>query len=282
MAGSGILRGLNVIAFGAVALGGIGFCLGESMYTVDGGERALIFDKFDNGTKNYVVEPGTHFLIPWVQKPIIYDVRITPFNIRSETGSKDMQKVNIALRILYRPDIKRLPQIYQRLGVDDYSTKVLQSVGNEVLKAVVAQYDATELITNRESISLDMRHRLVTRAETFGLELEDVSITHLDFSPEYVRAIEGKQVAQQLAEKAKWIVVKSEQEKQATLIYANAEATAAELIGKAMVQGPGFVILRKIEAARQIAEELSRSRNVIYLPSGGNGSNILLNIDTAS
>ena len=55
---------------------------------VEGGERALIFDKTRNGTRDFVVGPGTHFLIPFLQYPIKYDVRTTPFNIKAETGSK--------------------------------------------------------------------------------------------------------------------------------------------------------------------------------------------------
>jgi len=264
---------LNKVAIGAVSVGAVGYALNESMYTVDGGERAIIFDRLRNGTRDFIVKPGTHFLIPFLQFPIIYDTRTTPFNIKTETGSKDLQRVNITLRVLYRPDKKKLPYIYQRLGVD-YSANVFNSVGNEVLKAVVAQYDATELISRRETISNQIRQRLVKRAGTFGLKLEDVSITHLTFSPEYVRAIEHKQVAQQLAEQAKFVVAKNEQEKLAKIIVAEGEAEAAALISKAM-SGPGYIALRRIEASRDIAEELSRSRNIVYLPSG---TNVLMNL----
>ncbi|KAE9412246.1 hypothetical protein Angca_007931, partial [Angiostrongylus cantonensis] len=211
---------LNKVAIGAIGIGAVGYALSESMYTVDGGERAIIFDRLRNGTRDFIVKPGTHFLIPFLQYPIIYDTRITPFNIKTETGSKDLQRVNITLR---------LPYIYQRLGVD-YSANVFNSVGNEVLKAVVAQYDATELISRRETISNQIRQRLVKRAGTFGLKLDDVSITHLTFSTEYVRAIEHKQVAQQLAEQAKFVVAKNEQEKLAKIIVAEGEAEAAALI----------------------------------------------------
>lgn len=59
--------------------------------------------------------------------------------------------VSLTLRVLHRPDVKALPKIYQNLG-QDYDERVLPSIGNEVLKAIVAQFDAAELITQREQV----------------------------------------------------------------------------------------------------------------------------------
>ena len=62
--------------------------------------------------------------------------------------------VSLTLRVLHRPDTARLPVIYQSLGLD-YDDRVLPSIGNEVLKAIVAQFDAGELITQRETVRFE-------------------------------------------------------------------------------------------------------------------------------
>lgn len=84
----------------------------SSIYDVKGGTRGVIFDRL-TGVKEDVVNEGTHFLIPWLQKAIIYDVRTKPRNISTTTGSKDLQMVSLTLRVLHRPEVKMLPKIYQ-------------------------------------------------------------------------------------------------------------------------------------------------------------------------
>jgi hypothetical protein len=86
--------------------------LQSSLYDVKGGTRAVIFDRV-SGVKEDVVNEGTHFLIPWLQRAIVYDVRTRPRNISTTTGSKDLQMVTLTLRVLHRPEVKQLPKIYQ-------------------------------------------------------------------------------------------------------------------------------------------------------------------------
>lgn len=79
---------------------------------VDGGERAVIFDRF-SGVLPDVVGEGTHFRLPWVQTPHIMDVRTRPRTISSVTGTKDLQMVNMSLRLLSKPAEDKLPTIFK-------------------------------------------------------------------------------------------------------------------------------------------------------------------------
>lgn len=83
-----------------------------SIYDVKGGTRAVIFDRL-RGVSDQVVNEGTHFLVPWLQKAITFDVRTKPRNISTTTGSKDLQMVSLTLRVLHRPEVGQLPKIYQ-------------------------------------------------------------------------------------------------------------------------------------------------------------------------
>jgi prohibitin 1 len=264
---------LNRMTYAGGALLGLAFGASFFTFVVDGGEKAIMFDAITGrGVGEKVLGEGIHFRIPKLYEPIKYSIRMNPHVIETKTPAKDLQIINISVRILERPDEEFLTKLYLAQK-KNYAERVLPNITHETIKAVVARYNPDQLITLREKVSLEIKQGLVSKAKEFNIILDDVAIIHLEFSKEYRDAIEAKLVSQQMAERAKFIVMKSEEEKKITIIRAEAESDSARIFNESIEKwGRAFLELKRLEAAREIVDNLSRSNNVIYMPGGGSGS----------
>ncbi|CAL5417819.1 unnamed protein product [Camellia sinensis] len=123
-------------------------------------------------------------------KAFLFDIRTRPHTFSSIFGTKDLQMVNLTLRVLSRPEVSQfspnLPNPRPRIRRES------PSIGNEALKAVVAQFNVDQLFTERPSVSALVRESLVRRAKDFNIVLDDVAITHLSYGAEISKAVEQK------------------------------------------------------------------------------------------
>jgi prohibitin 2 len=241
------------------------------LFNVEGGHRAVMFSRL-SGIQDRVVGEGTHLMVPWLHRPEIFSIRVKARPIVSLTGTKDLQMVNLTLRILSRPVESKLPTIYRTLG-KDYDDRVIPSIANEVMKATIAQYTASQLLSMREKISGLIKAGLTERARQFNIALDDVLITNIAFGKEFTNAIEAKQVASQEVERAKFVVEKALQDKLQIIARAEGEALSAKMISDVIRENPAYLDLKKIEFAREIAAVLAKSNNRIMLSS----DNLLVN-----
>eukprot|EP00817_Percolomonadidae_sp_ATCC50343_P000728 CAMPEP_0117431284 /NCGR_PEP_ID=MMETSP0758-20121206/10822_1 /TAXON_ID=63605 /ORGANISM="Percolomonas cosmopolitus, Strain AE-1 (ATCC 50343)" /LENGTH=300 /DNA_ID=CAMNT_0005220147 /DNA_START=12 /DNA_END=910 /DNA_ORIENTATION=- len=239
-----------------------GFLIFKSVYKVDAGYRAVKFNRW-SGIQDRVYDEGYQFQIPFFEWFVPYEIRVQYKDFKSITGSKDLQKVDLAIRILYAPDAMRLPKLYRELGTN-YDQVLFESLAHETMKSVIAQYNSEQLLTNREGVTQQIYRELKEATARFDVNVRDVSILNLRFGKEYEAAIERKQVAKQDAEAARYMVLTANQQRDAIIVRAEGEAESIEKVGRSM-KGHGYLDIKRIDTAREVAEILSQANNQIYL-----------------
>lgn len=191
---------------------------------VNAGERGVLMQF---GKVQRVLGEGIHFIIPIINTVQKLSVRVQKQEISAEASSKDLQDVftDVALNWHIIPEEANV--IYQQIGDE---TQVVERIINpaveEVLKAVMAQYTAEEIITKRGEVKAGVDDLLTTRLGTYHIEVDDISLVHVHFSKRFSEAVEAKQIAEQDAKRAGFITLKTLQQAEAQVNLAKGEAEA--------------------------------------------------------
>ena len=196
-----------------------------------------------------VLQEGFHFKTPFVQEIVQIDNRIVKLEVATDAFSKDLQTVSTVLAVNYRIAKDMSYSIYKEVGSNFESVLVMPAV-NEVLKAVVAKYTASDLVASRSEVSVMLDEELNGKLNARGIFIEDLNIIDWDFSAEYIAAVEAKQVAEQ-----NLIKTKTEQEEQ--IVIAEADSDTAIIAAKAEAERIRIEAEATAEANRTIAESLN-------------------------
>ena len=154
------------------------------------------------GTVNRVVQPGLSFKIPIIELVDTMEIRTQKEQKEATAASKDLQEVKSVIALNYHLKGEKAAEVYQNVG-KNYKEKVVDPAVQEAFKATTAQFTAEELITKRESVKEIVLKELKSRLAKYNIVVDDLNIVDFDFSADFNRAIEQKQVAQQNLEKAK-------------------------------------------------------------------------------
>ena len=200
---------------------------------VNAGERGVLM-KFGQ-IQEQILGEGIHLIIPIVNTVKKLSIRIQKQEISTEAASKDLQNVliDVALNWHFLPD--KVNRIFQQIGDEN---QVIESIINpaieEVLKAVIAQYTAEEVITKRGDVKRELDQDLTVRLGTYNIEVNDISLVHIRFSDKFRAAVESKQIAAQEAKRAEFIALKAVKEAEVKVNLAKGEAEVQSLLRESL------------------------------------------------
>jgi prohibitin 1 len=195
---------------------------------VGAGERGVImrFGKVDNA----ILDEGIHPIFPIVTSVKTLSVRVQKTDLKADAASKDLQQISTDLAINWNIDPAKVNQVFQQVGDEEQIVNsILSPAISEVLKAATSKKTAEEIITQRTQLKAEIDNSLKNRLAPYGIIIRDVSLVNFGFSPEFSKAIEAKQIAEQEAKQAEFTVKKATQDAQAQINRAKGQAEAQRL-----------------------------------------------------
>ncbi len=238
---------LNAAAWTARVVGALmvlGGILAASIVIVPAGNKAVLL-RF--GAAIGSLDEGIHLITPGVDSTLLMEIRTRKEESKATAASRDLQTVTTSLALNFHVDPVKVAKIYRNVGTE-YTSRIIDPAVQESVKTVTAKYTAEELIKNRSQVKAEVEQDITSRLKAYDILVEPsgLSITNFDFSPEFNKAIEQKQVAQQEAEKQKYVLQQAELQKQTEVTKAEGTAQAAKLNAESLrAQGSSLVIARE-------------------------------------
>lgn len=193
------------------------------------------------------LQPGLHFKIPFAETVEQISVREQNMTEKESAASNDLQDVSTQVALNYNLMPSKVDDIYQNIGgIQTVQQRILSPIIAGAVKTITAEFNADQLIAHRNLIRQKIETLIKQALVGKGIAVDAVNITNFNFSPEYNKAIERKQVAQQRALQANYELqrTKIDAKKQVVLAKAKAQAEIAMAQGRAKA----IVISAKAEA----------------------------------
>ena len=195
---------------------------------IKAGDRGVIM-RFGK-VQDAILDEGLHPIIPVVNTVESLSVRVQKNDIDAEASSKDLQDIKTQVALNWHIDPAKVNKVFQRVGDEEQIVfRIITPAVSEIVKAATAQKNAEEIITKRKEIKQQIDEELKGRLDDYGILVDDVSLVNVSFSPEFARAIEAKQIAEQQAKQADFEALKAEKTAQAEINRAKGQAEAQRL-----------------------------------------------------
>ena len=245
-------------------------------------ERGIVISAFaPKGYREVALQPGLRWVIPFAENVILYPISKQTYTMSIATNegqiqgddsitarTLDGQEIYVDASVIYAVDPEKVIQVHIQWQ-NRYPTDLVRAQSRGIIRDAVSQYRVDELVsTKRLAFIANMREAMTLKLSENGLILVDFVIRNITFSPEYAASVEQKQVAEQLAQQAKFVVeqkrqeaeqarqtaqgaadaaiIKAEGDAKARILQAQAEAEALRLISAALKDNPDLLMYQYI------------------------------------
>ena len=274
----GISTKYSVTLVGTLGLIGVALLLvGSGLIFVQPQERGMVLSVLSpTGYRPEALSPGAHFVTPGFETVVRVPIGQQAYTMAKAASegqvkgddsvsarTSDGQEVFIDATVQYQVDDTKVPELFIKWQ-DRYADNFVRPQSRSIIYNAVSQYKVEEVYSiRRAEIQKRVEDELRTVFERNGLRLTAFLLRNVTFSPEYAKSIEEKQIAQQNAERAKFLVQSEEQE--AARIRVQAQGAGDAVVTRAKADGEAQIIRAKAEAEslRQVSDALKSNPDLL-------------------
>jgi len=270
------------IITGLLVSGVVFSTLGRGLVFIQPQERGVVLNLFSrSGVRDAALDPGVHFITPFVESVRTYSIGQRAYTMSGTSNegqvagndsvtarTADGQEVFIDATVQYQVNSDRLVELYIRWtspdGEELFEDKLVRPQARSVVYNAVAQYKVEEVYsTKRDEMQKKIDEQLRAAFEANGLRLTSFLLRNITFNKEYSDSVEQKQVAQQQAERAKFLVESERQEAERVRVKAQGEADATVTHAKADAESRIIAAKAEAEALRQVSDALKQNPDLL-------------------
>jgi regulator of protease activity HflC (stomatin/prohibitin superfamily) len=236
--------------------------LWSSFVAIGPGERGVLmtFGAVQHG----VLAPGLHMKIPLVQTVKRMNVQIQKSQTQETAASRDLQDVTSEVAVNWAINPLDAEWVYERLGDESQlADKVIAPIVSNAVKAVAAHYDAEQLVEKRDVVRDEIQKQIVAALGQYKVQVQGVNITNFQFSQDYAKAIEQKQVAQQRAQQAEYDLARVKVQAQQEVAQAEGQAQAQKLLQSTLT--PQIIQLKAVEKWNGVLPQVTGNGAVPFI-----------------
>lgn len=225
---------LNIYTYlgSAIALLFVAFIF-KPFTIVNVGERGVIIRLGE--VQDQILNEGFHLILPVFTSVKKMSVRVKKADVDTKVGTKDLQTLDLSTSINWHIEASKVNRVYQQVGDErQIRETIITPAISEVLKASTPRRTAEEILKQRSDLKQDIERAIKPRLEKYGLQVDDVSLTKIGFSPEFTKSIEQKQIAEQDAKKAEYEAIKASKQAEAEVNRARGTAEAQKLLRQSL------------------------------------------------
>lgn len=214
-----------IIGIAAIII--IAFIVLSSFFVVEVGFVGVRINIITGQTQSFA--QGTYFKIPFIHQVVNYDVKTQKQEIEADSASKDLQTVRARIVVNFRPVYEKVNDIHIKIG-KDYFVKVIYPAIQEVSKTAISKLPVENIIVERENLRAAIEENLRKKIEEYNIIIENVNIVDIQFTAEFNRVVEEKQIEEQKVKKIQYQRMQAEEEKKRVILLAEAEAQKQKLL----------------------------------------------------